>query len=39
VTIGDALAVAAICFSICLYRYIELKHSKIKNPDSNGEKL
>ena len=29
-TIGDGLAIAAIAFSICLYRYIELRWSSNK---------
>lgn len=28
-TIGDGIAIASICFSICLYRFIDLKYSKI----------
>lgn len=33
-TIGDGIAIAAVCFSICLYRYIELKYSKIGRRES-----
>lgn len=33
-TIGDALAVGFIVFSICLYRYIELRYSKIGRNDT-----
>jgi peptidoglycan/LPS O-acetylase OafA/YrhL len=28
-TIGDGIAVASIAFAICLYRFIELRYSKI----------
>lgn len=28
-TVGDGIIVAAFCFSVCLYRYIELKYLHI----------
>jgi hypothetical protein len=32
-TIGDGIAIAAIAFATCLYRFIELKYSQIQGQD------